>query len=605
MHHILLKYFFNLISNQILFFLHLQTRNLKRKRRQPYTPIGQQQFFLLRLEAQAVKTRPPRRPIEMDRIKKASRLDSNMQKLASQAKKPPVNNGIQVQIGAWGSKNSSTLSSSTSGNAAATMPSKPKITQNHPYNSGNVTKIKSELCPVTETCTAATMPPATPTHAGGGGIGGSGSSPKHRIKTEKTVSLTTANLPGGVASSVGTPSSSKTLPITPTIARIKRDAHGLGGGHTQSHSELNLMSSSPGMQRVKVEIGHIPYSPYGRQPGAPVDMPRLPADMPRLPTSPVPHPAHPLDVRDGGHFISPRKRSMLRDFDNGSPSSKRGRLSTDSRGSSSEGGGAGSPASLFAAAASPPRQNNGGGGRVSSFSIDSIMSNSSSGGGGATAVHRPVPIPASPAHLRTTTPTKSPARSLSPVSTVGSASTPLIVPITPYQSRGTPTPSAGGPATPIDRRLLHLAGVTADPQFGLNPTQNPNFAMAAVMNQMNNYLAQQAYLAQAQQMWSAGVALSSAAATPHTPTTTSVNTPGNIPSSPFNNGRSSVSRQSSGNDTDPPTATTPTSNRPFSPWAMQYRGEPKVATPTGKSQSELQTKLNHASINAEAGGELK
>lgn len=542
----------------------------------------------------------------MDRIKKASRLDSNMQKLASQAKKPPVNNGIQVQIGAWGSKTSSTLSSSTSGNAAATMPSKPKITQNHPYNSGNVTKIKSELCPVTETCTAATMPPTTPTHAGGGGVGGSGSSPKHRIKTEKTVSLTTANLPGGVASSVGTPSSSKTLPITPTIARIKRDAHGLGGGHTQSHSELNLMSSSPGMQRVKVEIGHIPYSPYGRQPGAPVDMPRLPADMPRLPTSPVPHPAHPLDVRDGGqHFISPRKRSMLRDFDNGSPSSKRGRLSTDSRGSSSEGGGAGSPASLFAAAASPPRQNNGGGGRVSSFSIDSIMSNSSSGGGGATAVHRPVPIPASPAHLRTTTPTKSPARSLSPVSTVGSASTPLIVPITPYQSRGTPTPSAGGPATPIDRRLLHLAGVTADPQFGLNPTQNPNFAMAAVMNQMNNYLAQQAYLAQAQQMWSAGVALSSAAATPHaTPTTTSVNTPGNIPSSPFNNGRSSVSRQSSGNDTDPPTATTPTSNRPFSPWAMQYRGEPKVATPTGKSQSELQTKLNHASINAEAGAEM-
>merc|ERR1719219_2516517 len=106
--------------------------------------------------------------------------------------------------------------------------------------------------------------------------------------------------------------------------------------------------------------------------------------MPRLPTSPVPHP---LDVRDaGGHFISPRKRSMLREFDNGSPSIKRGRLSTDSRGSSSEGGGAGSPASLFAAAASPPRQNNGGGGgggggRVSSFSIDSIMSNSSSGGG--------------------------------------------------------------------------------------------------------------------------------------------------------------------------------------------------------------------------------
>ena len=44
-----------------------------------------------------------------------------------------------------------------------------------------------------------------------------------------------------------------------------------------------------------------------------------------------------------------------------------------------------------------------------------------------------------------------------------------------------------------------------------------------------------------------------------------------------------------------------TNNRPFSPWAMQYRGEPKVATPSGKS-SELQTK--QASINVEAGGEF-
>ena len=500
----------------------------------------------------------------MDRIKKASRLDSNVQKLANQAKKPT--NGVQVQIGAWGAgKTTSSVAPSS-----ATIPNKPKIAQNT-YVGGTVTKIKSELCPVTETCTAATMPPATPSLAGGGGS----SSPKHRIKTEKTVSLTTGNLP----SSPATPSSSKTLPITPTIARIKRD--GLGHPTPGGHSELSLIS--PDMQRVKVEIGHSNYSPY-RHP--------IPGDLAsRLPTSPVPHP---MDVRDhagpGSHFISPRKRSMLREFDNGSPSIKRGRLSTDSRGSSSEGGGAGSPASLFAVAASPPRQNNGpGGGRVSSFSIDSIMSNSSSGGGGdngtskaTPAVHRPVPIPASPAHLRTTTPTKSPARSLSPVSTVGSGSTPLVVPITPYQSRGTPTPT---PATPIDRRLLHLAGVTADPQFGLNPTINPNFAMAAVMNQMN---LQHFYLAQAQQMaWNA----QTSGAQPATPTTTSsVNTP-SIPSS---NGRSSVSRQSSGNDTDPPP-----SNRPFSPWGMQYRGEPKVATPSGKS-SELQTK--HASINSEAGG---
>ena len=555
----------------------------------------------MRLEAQAVKTRPPRRPLDMDRIKKASRLDSNVQKLASQAKKPI--NGIQVQIGAWGQKPSSNMAPSTVSSSAATVPTNKHKTQTQNIHiGGNVTKIKSELCPVTETCTAATMPPATPSLAGSGG--GGSSSPKHRIKTEKTVSLTTGNLTASSGSVTGGPSSSKTLPITPTIARIKRD--GLGG-HTP-HSELSLIS--PDMQRVKVEIGHSPYSlSYSRQ--------SVPADMPRLPTSPVPH--HPLDaVRDGGNFLSPRKRSMLRDFDNGSPSIKRGRLSTDSRGSSSEGGGAGSPASLFAAAASPPRQNNGGGGnggRVSSFSIDSIMSSSSGGGGGGNGsghapVHRPVPIPASPvAHLRTTTPTKSPARSLSPVSTAGSAGggtggTPLVVPITPYQSRGTPTAAAN---TPIDRRLLHLAGVSADPQFGLNPTLNPNFAMAAaVMNyQLQHY---NANMLAAQQLWSttaAQQAVSAGAGTPTIPTT-SINFPSSIPSSNSNGGRSSVSRQSSGgNDSDrPPGAATPTGNngRPFSPWAaMQYRGEPKVATPTGKS-SELQTK--HASISTGTGGEF-
>ena len=129
----------------------------------------------------------------MDRIKKASRLDSNVQKLANQAKKPT--NGVQVQIGAWGaSKTTSTVAPSS-----ATIPNKPKIAQNT-YVGGTVTKIKSELCPVTETCTAATMPPATPTLAGGGGS----SSPKHRIKTEKTVSLTTGNLPPDILVGSGT-----------------------------------------------------------------------------------------------------------------------------------------------------------------------------------------------------------------------------------------------------------------------------------------------------------------------------------------------------------------------------------------------------------------
>ncbi len=486
--------------------------------------------------------RPAKRPIDFDRIKKASRLESTVTKLNERAKKSASNNGIQVQIGAWQSKKSKPASG---------------LNANVVYNSNNsssVTKIKSELCPVTETCTAATMPPATPSMAGS-------TTPKqHRVKAEKTVSLSTANISMGGNT---TPSSGKTLPITPTIARIKREG---SQGHASSpHSELSLIS--PDMQRVKVEIGH---SPFNYRPASA-------NDLPRLPTSPVPHP---LDIRDA-HFISPRKRTLLREFENGSPSMKRHRLSTDSRGSSSEGGGAGSPA-LSAAAASPPRHN--GGGRVSSFSIDSIMSSSSSVG---TTVHRPVPIPASPAHLRAT-PSKSPARSLSPVSTPNNAQPPLVVPITPYQSRNIPS-------TPIHPGLAHLAGVAANPTLGLNPAAAANFSPAmAVM--MNNYYLNLAASAQYQQILSSAQNFHGTQATPtNTTAVTSTATP-TIPSSFNLNGRSSVSRQSSGNVT-PPSSATPT--RSFSPWGLQYRGEPKVATPTGKSSSEL-TKTKHASLSSES-----
>lgn len=472
-------------------------------------------------QAAAVKTERKRNPIDIDRIKKAkaSRLESAVTKVSANAKKAASTNGIQVQIGAWKSSNKHSKSITINSHSV-------------------VTKVKSELCPVTETHTAGTMPPATQASVA------TPSTPKqHRVKAEKTVSLSTA---GGCINSVTTPTSAKTLPITPTLARIKRDI-----SHAPSpHSELSLIS--PDMQRVKVEIGHSPFNFRA-------------ADMPRLPTSPVPHP---LDVRDG-HFISPRKRSMLRDFENGSPSLKRHRLSTDSRGSSSEGGGANSPASSFAGgvAASPPRHNNGGG-RVSSFSIDSIMSSSSSGNGGV--VHRPVAIPASPApHVRST-PSKSPARSLSPPP----QNTPLNVPITPYQSRNLP-------ATPLHPGLAHLAGVAANPSLGLTPSQTLSPAMAAVM--MNSYYYNLAANAQYQHILSSAMGV--------TPTTPSLTSASSIPSCTNGGGsRSSVSRQSSGNNVNspPPSAATPT--RPFSPWSLQYRGEPKVATPTGKP-SELQAKL--------------
>ena len=60
--------------------LRKKVRNLRRKRRQPYVGMAVA-AYLMRLEAQAVKTRPPKRPIEMDRIKKASRIENNVTKL--------------------------------------------------------------------------------------------------------------------------------------------------------------------------------------------------------------------------------------------------------------------------------------------------------------------------------------------------------------------------------------------------------------------------------------------------------------------------------------------------------------------------------------------
>ena len=595
--------------------LRKKVRNLRRKRRQPYVRIVMG-AFLMQFEAQAVKTRPPKRPIEIDRIKKSSRIESNCQKLTANANKKSINGGgggggLQIQIQAWksssgGNKNGSSSGSSTSSGLPPSAP--PSTRPTHLTSSLGVTKVKSELCPVTETCTAATLPPATPSMAGGGGSGTPNN--KHRVKTEKTVSLSVAS--SGMLST-NTPTSGKSMPITPTIARIKNDGRSTHSIH--SHGEFQSTSLiSPDMQRVKVEIGHSPFN-YRTSP----------ADMaPRLPTSPVPHP---LDVRDGpaGHFISPRKRSMLREFDNGSPSLKRHRLSTDSRGSSSEGGGAGSPASSSAAAASPPRHNNGGG-RVSSFSIDSIMSGGSTGsgsggsGGGAT-LHRPVPIPASPARVNDLRneggrgPPKSPARGdTSPVSTPAPAQpslpqlphTPLVVPITPYQSRGTPSG-----LSQIDPRLAHLAGVAADPRFGLTPTFSPAAQMAAaaaVMSSMNPYYspfaapaANSSLVASLAQIWNNATpppsSTTSAGAATATPSTTSSNS-NVIPSSGL---RSSLSRQSSGgNATPPPSSTTPT--RPFSPWTPQYRGEPKVSTPTSKA-SELVRK-HTPSIGSESGGEL-
>ena len=541
--------------------LRKKVRNLKRKRRQPYSSFLVN-TLMMRIEAQAVKTRPPKRPIDFDRIKKASRLESTVTKLSANAKKTSINgNSVQIQIQAW----------KPSGGSKSTAPPAPppaRPSSHHMSTSMGVTKVKSELCPVTETCTAATLPPATPSSAGSGNN-------KIRVKAEKTVTLNSALSSAGLLPS--TPTSGKSQPIIPTIARIKNE----GRGHVPSHPELSTTLISPDMQRIKVEFGH-----------APSNYRTSPADMPRLPTSPLPHG---IDVRDG-HFISPRKRASLLDFENGSPSLKRHRLSTDSRGSSSEGGGAGSPASSLAggvAPSSPPRHNNGGG-RVSSFSIDSIMSGgSTSSSSGGPTLHRPVPIPATPPRVNDLrsegrAPSKSPARNTSPISAPQALPhTPLVVPITPYQSRNTP-------ATPtIDPRLAHLAGVAANPSLGLHPTFSPAVAEAVMRQYYSPFVAPG--IASLASLW--GGALTPSTATPTTPLSTTSTTTSHLVNAP-SSGRTSLSRQSSGgNATPPPSATTP--NRPFSPWTTnQYRGEPKVATPSSKS-SEIP---KHVTIGSESGG---
>ena len=45
----------------------------------------------------------------------------------------------------------------------------------------------------------------------------------------------------------------------------------------------------------------------------------------------------------------------------------------------------------------------------------------------------------------------------------------ILVPITPYHNRGM------DPNTPIDPRLAHLAGLTANPTLGLTPTGGAPF----------------------------------------------------------------------------------------------------------------------------------
>ena len=581
--------------------LRKKTRNLRRKRRQPYTAIlvG---AFLMRLESQAVKTRPKRKPLDIDRIKKGSRLESFMTKLTTIAKsKKPVSN-VLVPIQPWRA-NRTTTSSSVSTTSSSSSSTSVNFSQQHAQPPAPIAAsrtVKSELCPVTETCTAATMPPSspsssrhknkqTPSHQKSGGV-----------SHYRTDTLVNPSTPEGIRKSI----CSSPKPITPTIARIKTDPTN-PNMHRNHHTSTSLIS--PDLQRVRVDIGHAPLLPHH---GHLLPTMQAVSQHSKMETSNSPY-------RESNPFLSPRKRMLLDQETNGSPSKKH-RLSTDSGGSggSSEGVRSGmgspllsqhqrvgSPATGLSYGASPPRLPQGAQAKSSSFSIDSIMSSRTSQDERDNASNsvksnpiRPVAVPASPMRIndikrdheredvlhrsRSTSgsPPYTPIQSFQKASQAGVSPPPMTTPsvnvsITPYQNRGM------DPSTPIDPRLAHLAGLIADPRLGLTPTRGAPFpyspAIPGVPGLNPYYPYQLAAAASAAGLWTPPAA---SAVT----TTIASNT-----SSPLDVGSPIRSTPSSLLQHDKPSTTTPQrrGSATFSPWGPQlsYRGEPGVSTPSSNS----------------------
>ena len=571
--------------------LRKKTRNLRRKRRQPYSAIlvG---AFLMRLESQAVKTRPKRKPLDIDRIKKGSRLESFMTKLTAISKSKKTISNVLVPIQPWSSNRSISTSKQVSSTSSSVSASFPQQTAQPPAPVAATRTVKSELCPVTETCTAATMPPSSPSSNRNKGK----QTPSHQksgISHYRSETLATPSTPEGIRKSV----CSSPKPITPTIARIKTDPsnHNM---HRLHHASTSLIS--PDLQRVRVDIGHTPLLPHHGHLISNLQNPS--SQQSKMETSNSP-------FRDTSPFISPRKRMLLDQETNGSPSKKH-RLSTDSGGSggSSEGVRSsmgspslnqhprvGSPAAGIPYGASPPRIPHGAQTKSNSFSIDSIMSSRTSQDERDTATNtiksnpiRPVAIPASPMRVsdikrdhereemihRSRSISGSPPHTPIPLQQKGGVSPPpmttpsIVVPITPYQSRGM------DPSTPIDPRLAHLAGLIADPRLGLTPTRGspfpyPTAGIGAVPGMNPYYPFQLAAAASVAGLWTPPPA-STATTTIASNTSSPLDVVTPVRSTPSNflqEKSSSSTPQRGGNST-------------FSPWGpqMSYRGEPRVST---------------------------
>ena len=299
------------------------------------------------------------------------------------------------------------------------------------------------------------------------------------------------------------------------------------------------------------------------------------------------------DERDGA-FVSPRKRLMrdMRDFENGSPSSKNRRLSNEHRLSTDSLGSTSDRSSPYRAPHSPhrgamspglamsPRP----GAKVSNFSIDSIM-----GGGAGPQMPRQPSTPSKvsqrpPASGLPLAPT--PTRP-TPASARGSSPPPVATPYSPYSLYPGLHPLLAGDPRLLDPRLAQLAGLAQlqaqvsplaqagqDPRlspFLLNPQAQAYMAAAAAASSpLSGLLAAGQAAASQAGVWTPPVAT--------TAITTPSPTPPPVP----------PPRQFAGSPTPPPSQPSPSLPPPPAPNSdllrqlhhqrkppdIQYRGEP-------------------------------
>lgn len=426
-------------------------RTFRRRCRQPTSDI-KIGLFVLRMECQAnvgkIRPKKPLRDVTSQRHQqRCARLETLIGKLVTRK------SALHVPINAWRTgrtdlahlvKNPPSQPSSPIGPKSAGLsgPASPNNQQHLQQRSTSCTtgvtttsstiyplssparhpvmghqtgmRVKSELKMVTETCTA-------------GVVSSVASPPRHTIKVKAETRTVTAET---------RPVPVRSLPITPTVGRVKSEPDGGGAARLKASAITSLMS--PEMARVRMDIG--------------------PVSRDRNDQSPT-------------SFLSPRKR-YLRDFDGPTSSgsaatgvspakhrrlSTEHRLSTDSLGSTGDrsspyqqllqqqhqqrvgGGGSASPqpprGGVGVAAAKAP---------FSSFSIDSLISSSS-----APSSSSGLPQPSSP------------SRSASSASGRRESSSTTVGSYHPQQATG--RVSAGATVDSLAARLAGGGGVAAPP----------------------------------------------------------------------------------------------------------------------------------------------